>query len=152
MTLIANVQLRIPTGVLTKLTNANDRTATTPNLITLGLACDDVEADFQVETGSAYDDTEPMHVSRSVEGVRLKLRSWINTGLGVVDNSYDKWMDRLNKIEDRTAKAAFSAKTNSNLSPTRETGLVRPINDKSHMNAMRTNPPNSRAQDPYRGR
>jgi len=143
MALIDEVQLRIPVSAIVKLTNPNDRTASIPNLATLQLACDDVEADFQSESGLTFDLTDRKHLSMVIEGVRIKLRSWINTGLSNVDTAYEKWLLRANKIEDKTRKAAFSAKTTSNLSPQRETGQTRPVDDLSHFNDIRSRPPGS---------
>lgn len=117
MTLISNVQSRIPSGRLIELTN-DDTSDTTVNATVLGLAADDIEAMFQILGVGTYDDTDARHVAEAVPGVVLLLRLWKGQA---TDEDFENWkknvMDKLRKV---TGNNRISPKSSSKETPADE--------------------------------
>lgn len=103
MTLASNVTSRYPNQLLVNLTNPNTTTAgTTINTTKLGLAADDVEADFEIHAGIEYDDSEPLHVTVATEGVIARLMEW--TGHAGAEQQKDRYMARLAAVAQVTGR------------------------------------------------
>lgn len=74
MALIDRVKARVPAEILKQLTQKDDRQPSTIDDTVLGLAIDDVVADFAVYSGVTYDNDDARHVAFAVPGVLHRLR------------------------------------------------------------------------------
>lgn len=119
MALIDEVTARIPTQRLINLTNPNDSDATSISNTPLINAIADMGAEFEVLSGTPFDDTDDKHISIGITGVVIHLQKWIQTFTEEVQTAYSLWRDMIEKyrITHGTAKRMLP-KTNSQLSPT----------------------------------
>lgn len=77
MSLASNVTARYGgsgSSFLIGLTNPFAPSATSIDSTQLGNACTDVQADFEIYAGAAYDDTNALHVTTAVQCVIAKLK------------------------------------------------------------------------------
>jgi hypothetical protein len=120
MSLSAEVQSRYPAQRLVELTNPGSITATTVNTTILGLAATDVEADFQIVAGIAYDGTDARHVKTAVEGVVLRLMEWLAVGTKAAETIQGRWKQRLEDLAKVTGRDRPHFQTTSDLTPSEE--------------------------------
>lgn len=73
MALIDKVKARYGDQYLVNISNPYGSLATTTDDTRIGLACDDVEADFETYVGVEFDLTDARHVAVVVSGVEAKL-------------------------------------------------------------------------------
>jgi len=103
---------------LTNLTNPDDASAIVVDTDVRDLACDDVEADFQIEVGVTFDGSNSTHIAVAVEGVITYLIARTGRGEATVGERHDRYMSRLRSLRRR-----ILPKTTSNLVPTPEKGI-----------------------------
>ncbi len=117
MALIDRVKERIPNQRLKELTNINTRGAPAPDDTVLGFATSDTEAEFEVLSGRAYDETIDSHVSACTRGVLLILMHRSNPTREVIAQLED-WRnyvsDRL-RLSESGANPRMLPKSNSGL-------------------------------------
>lgn len=124
MSLVTNVQSRYSVQLLANLTNPQDPSVTVFDATKLGNASIDVEADFEIYCGVAYDDLDPRHVNVAVEGVITKLR--IRTGQYNAEELQDKWISRLRELARVTGRDRILPLTEGTLVPSREGDGITP--------------------------
>lgn len=115
MTLQANTTARISSQRIVNLTNPDLPTATSADTTRLGLACGDVESDFQTYLGRDYDDDIAADVSIGVDGVVAKLMMRMASGGDMANQAHDSYLERLKDHRKRVIP-----KTSSLLTPTAE--------------------------------
>lgn len=116
MSLLTNVQARIPNARLVELTRGRgDTTSTTADETLLGLACTDVEACLLAYAGVTYDDSTPKHVAIAVPGVVLLLEQWKGPTADHFATRWNSWMELVRSLRPRV-----SPTTSSELTPTEE--------------------------------
>ena len=129
MTLQSNTTARISAQRIINLTNPDLPSATSADSGRLGLACTDVESDFQTYLGRAYDDDNASDVSIAVDGVVAKLLLRMGSGGDTATQAHEGYLERLKDHRKRVVP-----KSSSKLTPTEEdrgTGdLVRPNFDR----------------------
>jgi len=130
--LIDRVKARLPAELLRQLTQKDDRQPATIDDTVLGLAIDDVGADFKVYAGVAYDDADARHVVFAVRGVLLCLR--LNQGR--TEGAYERFADWQRSLDEHlrlvTGNDRISPKSSSALTPSDEASageIVRPYFD-----------------------
>lgn len=140
--LITAVGVRYSEQYLTNLTNPDDASAITVDTGTRNAACDDVEADFQIEVGILFDGTNSTHISVGVEGVVTYLLMRTGRGESTTGERHSRYMDRLKSLRRR-----ILPKTTSNLVPTPEVGIgtqpPRPTFDSPRFDGITPSPPRS---------
>lgn len=116
MTLIADVQARIPSQTLIEWTNQRDATATSVNTTLLQSVCDDVESDLAVELGYTYGavnvparDAAWMR-AQGVIGVQIRLEMYATIGSDDLQKKYDRWIESLQR---RRRRATIHPGTNA---------------------------------------
>ena len=120
MALSDEVTARYASARLIQLTNPGDQTATTVDTTFLGKAATDVEADFEIIAGVAYDNSEARHVSVGVEGVIAKLYQRGEAAGGDADARHSAYLDRLAQLAKVTGRNRIIPTTSSVLTPTSE--------------------------------
>lgn len=80
MSLSTVVQARVSAEQLVQLTQQGDRAATTIDTDVLAAACADAEAEWQLETGVAFDSTVAAHAALGWVGVLYYLHSYAVAG------------------------------------------------------------------------
>ena len=145
MSLSSNVQARYSTQRLRQLTNDGDQSATAIDTTVLGYACTDVEADFLVYAGLAYDDSTATHVSVAVEGVLAKLRMRMDSAGSSAKEAHDSYVERLRSLHLITGGDRVTPTTNSELYPSDENPdnvtTLRPAFDDDHFDDLIPEPP-----------
>jgi len=131
MALADRVQERIATQLLLELTNQGLPAATSVDLTKLGYAAADVEAEFEVETGLAYDETVALHVAAASQGVVVKLMEYS----GITGRNTEQLTSRYRKMLIRIAQTTGSERrllptSNSVLEPSEENQDARPDYDR----------------------
>jgi hypothetical protein len=116
---------------LVQLTNPDDRDATTINATILGLAVDDIEAEFKVLAGVAYDNSNDTHVAYGFDGVVLKLLAYMGQSPSVA--AFQSWKDTVfNRLRLVTGNNRIKPESSSRLTPAQEApdgAIVRPYFD-----------------------
>lgn len=115
MTLATDVQARYADQVLVNLTNPGESAPTTVDATRLGLAADDVQADFEIVAGVVYDGTDGRHVSVAVQGVMAKL--FRRTSHSSADDRETEYFRRLNNLAKVTGRDRLLPSTISLLDP-----------------------------------
>jgi len=113
MALAAEVTARYPSARLIQLTRPGTQTATTVDATLLGKACTDVEADFEIIAGIAYDNSDARHVSVAVWGVVSKLAQWSEAAGSTAIALADAWVERLEQLAKVTGRNRMVPKTKS---------------------------------------
>ena len=145
MSLISNVTSRYSNARISSLTNPDQVGGTGAiDTVRLEAAVADVEADFEVHCGVAYDDDNAIHVSVCVQGVVLKLEQY----LANADPSalQDRWAEMLKNAAKVLGRNRVMPTTTSNLTPTAPTsadGVVRPTFDNSRFPHINVGEPGS---------
>jgi len=125
---------------LTNLTNPDDATAIQVDTAVRDLACDDVEADFQIEIGITFDGSNSTHIAVAVEGVITYLLARTGRGEATTGERHDRYIARLKSLRRR-----ILPKTTSNLVPTPEKGVggnpPRPTFDSPRFDGITPNAP-----------
>jgi len=129
MALAAEVQSRYPSALLIQLTNPMNTAASSVNMTTLGLAATDVEADFQITAGVAYDGADARHVSVGIEGVIAKLLE--RTGHSDASAWRARYDSRLRDLAKVTGRDRILPTSDGILQPTEPQAgtIVRPAFD-----------------------
>jgi hypothetical protein len=133
MSLQSVVTARVPNQTLVDLTNQKDTDATTVDTTILGLACTDVEAEFEVYTGLAFDATNAKHVPVGVAGVLMTLREWIPAKSDGTAQDRERWVERCRALARVTSRDRIRITSSSELTPSDEvsgTAEVRPYFDR----------------------
>lgn len=115
MALSDEVQSRYPSQILVNLTNPQSTTAATVNTTTLDLAATDVQADFKIHAGIAYDGTDARHVSVACEGVIAKLLE--RTGHAKAGEREESYFRRLKALANVTGRDRILPTSGSPLTP-----------------------------------
>lgn len=123
MSLVSEVQARIPDQRLVELTNPDDRDATTPNPDRLTSAADDIaNAWFPRYTGVAYDNTDAAHVAVAVEGVEaLLVKRNGQTGARDIWNDWTSSASAWGQIQGRNRIVPI---TTSQMTPSKDNRLT----------------------------
>jgi len=153
MPLIDHVKDRIAESLLRELTNQGDPGATTVNDTKLGFAVDDVEAEFVVETGQQYDDTDPLHIAAASQGVLVKLMEYS----AITGRNTEQLTARYNRMLIRIAQTRGSekrllAQTDSPLEPSKQREGTRPDADRERWSDFTPNNPTGGDRDSFYGR
>ena len=154
MSLLSNTQSRYNTQFLIGLTNPNNRSAATLNTSAgepFDLACDDVEADFEMVCGVVYADDDKRHVSVAVEGVIAKLSMRMNQAGDRSKALVDSYMEKLERLAMVTGRNRLLPLSKSPLTPSEEApeggGKVRPSFDGSRFWRLKPNGPPAGERD-----
>ena len=131
MPLIDKTKERISDQLLTELTNQGDPNASAVDDVRLQVACDDVESEFLVETGLAYDDLDQLHNSAASQGVVVKLMEWT----GITGRNTEQLLTRYRAMLIRIAATRGSERrllpsTTSTLDPSQQRQGARPDADR----------------------
>ena len=129
-TLETDTTNRISTKRLVQLTNPEVGTATTVNTTLLALAVTDVQADFQLLGGAAYDAANPIHVSVGITGVIAKLHEWTGNGGEWAMAHRELWYKNIALLRMREALIPPTT-SGDNLTITRETSGSTPRTNSS---------------------
>ena len=142
MTLEADVQARTSTQLLVELTNAGDLSATTVNAARLSLAVTDTQAEFAIETGIAYDDTNKDHTWAGCKGVIYHLFAY--TAREAPAGIREAWSSALLRIAQTSgaAKPLLPA-SSSVLEPSERPAGVRPDFDRERLSGYTLDGPRS---------
>lgn len=143
-TLLADVQARYPSQVLTELTRRGATDSTTVNSTLLQYACDDIQSgDFPTYVQTTYDASNRQHVSVACEGVLAKLKLWARDGSDGGKSEWDRWVARAQALARVTGRDRILPTTTSELEPTPEvdgTEVVRPMFDQGDFDEYRPGP------------
>lgn len=137
MALADEVTSRYASKLLINLTNPQDPTASAIDTTTLGLACTDVEADFQIYANVAYDGSVATHVAVATEGVIHKLEA--RSGHVNAKAELDAWRFRLLDLAKITGRDRCLPVTNSKMTPSEEqvgSETVRPAFDDENFDGI----------------
>lgn len=144
MALADEVTSRYPASKLRQLTNPNSQSASTVDGTILGLAVDDVEADFKIYCATTYDGTDARHVSVAVEGVISKLSLRMEAAGEGAAARHDAYLDRIRALARVTGRDRVIPRSKSILTPSSEreegTETVRPDTDRSHFEDLIPDP------------
>jgi len=149
VSLQTEVTSRVPEQTLIDLTRQKDTNATTINVGLLGLACDDVTAEFSVYVNATLDLTDARHVPVAVAGVLMTLREWLPARPEGTDKDRERWIERCRALARVTSRDRIRITTSSELTPSEEvtgTESVRPYFDREQ-NADFIPEPNSTGSD-----
>jgi hypothetical protein len=138
MALTDEVQSRFSSQILINVTNPQNSAATTVDTTRLGNASTDVQADFQIEAGIAYDNTVATHVNVAVDGVYAKLL--IRAGQGG-KAEHDEYIERLRALKLITGRDRISPSTDSLLSPSTDVIGALPSFDRKNFAGFIPSPP-----------
>ncbi len=140
MALTDEVQNRYSATKLRQLTNP-DNPGGPLDTTRLAEAAEDVEADFEVYAGVAFDVTEDRHVSVGVRGVVAKLRIYTDQKKGDgADKQHDRYIQALKDLAKVTGRNRLMPRTTSTLTPSDETPnntTVRPDFDRDNSDGYR---------------
>lgn len=143
MTLQAKVTDRYSNAAgsrLAQITNPGASSTNTVDIDRLDRACEDVQSDFEIIAGVAYDDDDGRHVVVAVEGVIAKL--YLRTEApGNNAKLHDAYLDRLNDLKKVTGRNRPMPVTTSTLDPTAEQSGARPDTDLPTFNDFIPNAP-----------
>ncbi len=154
MTLLSNTKSRYNEQFLIGLTNPNNRAASTlveDDGKPFKLACDDVEADFEMVCGVIYDDNDKRHVSVGIEGVIAKLSMRMNQAGERSKALVDSYMEKLERLALVTGRNRLLPLSKSPLTPSEEAPdggtKVRPSFDGSRFWRLKPNGPPAGERD-----
>lgn len=147
-TLETDVQNRYSTQFLANASNPQNTGATTLDSARLSNAVTDVQADFQLECGVAYDSTVAIHVAVCVPAVIAKLLVYT----GQADQTlYDQAVERMRQARLVLGRDRISPSTDSLLSPTADTSGSLPDFDRQvFKNYVPNSPSRPKTQDSAR--
>ena len=140
MALWDEVVTRYSADRLVKLTNPEDATATSIDTNRSAAAVADAAAEFEVETGVAYDNTIARHVGAAVEGVvyYLMLRQGPMGSEGLTAQR-DAWRQKLTGVSRTTGRNRIMPSTTSVYTPSvvdTSGGVVRPDFDRDSLTGL----------------
>ncbi len=117
-TLATQVALRIPSHILTELTNRDSIVGTSQDSTILEQACTDVTAAFATYSGETFNATVAEHLRLGTVGVLATLRMWSNA----VPESpeWNAWIQKVRDYAKTSARDRVVATSNSDLTPTDE--------------------------------
>lgn len=144
MALIDEVKARYPDNRLKQLTNPGDESAAATDDTFLGYSVTDVEAEFEVYAGVAYDNSDARHVPVAVDGVIAKLYLRGETPGEKAQSLHDDYIERLRAVGKVTGRNRLKPQTSSQLTPTPEkdgTEVVRPWSDDANFDRNVAGPP-----------
>jgi len=139
MALVDQVTSRYPASRLVQLTRQGSQSSTTVDTTVLGLAADDVEADFPIVCAVEYDNADPRHVAVAVEGVIAKLAIRTEAAGDFANALHDRYLKRLAALAKVTGRDRVTPRTKSVLTPTPErdgTETVRPDTDRPNFDDL----------------
>ena len=144
MALAAEVIARYPSSRLIQLTRQSNQSGSSINTTILGLAVDDVEADFQIIAGVEYDNSDARHVGVAVEGVIAKLARRAEAAGNTSEALHDAYLERLGQLAKVTGRDRIMPKTKSPYTVTSERDreeTPRPWDDWPNYDDIQVNPP-----------
>ena len=141
--LSAATQVRISPDRLKQLSNY-DPSATTINTTVLEAACADSIGDFENITGILHDTDNPSHLSILIKGVQYYLEMYKGRDSAMIQGLAKSFQIDCNKLRERSY---IHARTNSRLSPSKESYNQRPDMDRSLKIWIQNQSPGSRPSE-----
>ena len=140
MALVDEVQSRYAAARIKQLTNPGVPGGTSAvDTARLALAATDVEAEFAIYCGVAYDGSVATHVTVAVEGVIAKLKTRLETPS---TKEWDEWVDRAKALSLVTGRNKITPTTKSTIKLTTRPTQETPDTDRSRFTDIVPNPPN----------
>jgi hypothetical protein len=132
MALTDEVQNRLSSQLLINITNPQNSTADSIDTTRLSNAVSDVEADFKIECGVAYDNDDETHVTVAVQGVYAKLLIRSAQVDAVSYAFHDKYIERLRALKLIAGRDRIVPDTDSLLTATEDTSGDIPAMDRKN--------------------
>jgi hypothetical protein len=127
---IDEIKARVNEQLLAELTNHGETSATTVDDTRLQLAIDDMEGDFALKTGVAFDVTVAAHLAVAWRGTYYYLLDYTGAGGKAVDAAEQKWIKACARVsEGLGSKRKIPPTTSSVYEPSDRKAGTQPFGD-----------------------